>query len=384
MKIVHFCLSCFYVDGYGYQENRLPAQHVKDGHEVTIVASTESFDEERRPCYLQPGDYMGTDGARVIRLPYRQGLPTPLARKVRAYPRVRQLLNELQPDVILFHGMCAWELLTVASYVREHPEVTLYVDCHEDFNNSARGWLSRHLLHGAFYRPILRSALDVVKEVLCITVESIQFAEQFYGVPSRQIALFPLAGHIHDDADYESRRLRLRQAHGVAPDDVVIVQSGKITANKLLPDALRAFVATPSPRLRFWIVGQIVDGADECQALIAADSRIRFLGWKSPEELEDVLCAADVFLQPAGQTATTQMSMCCRCAVLVSDVPSHQALFVNNGFLINERTTLAACLQAIAQQPQAIAEMKQRSLAFAREHLDYTQLARRIAAPGTI
>ena len=383
MKIVHLCLSCFYIDGYGYQENRLPAQHVKDGHEVTIIASTESFDQDRKPCYLQPGDYMGTDGARVIRLPYRAGLPAALARKARAYPGVEQLLQQLQPDVILFHGMCAWELLTVARYVRQHPGVTLYVDCHEDFNNSARGWLSRQVLHGSFYRPILRSALDVIRQVLCITVESIQFATQFYGVPQAQVELFPLAGHIHDDADYESRRDATRRAHGVTADEVVIVQSGKITANKLLPDALRAFIATPSTRLRLWIVGQIVDDAEECEALIASDPRIQFLGWKSPEALEDVLCAADVFLQPAGQTATTQMSMCCRCALLVSDVPSHRALFVDNGYLINEQTTLPASLLAIAREPEALTSMKQRSLTFARQHLDYTQLARRIAAPAT-
>ena len=92
---------------------------------------------------------------------------------------------------------------------------------------------------------------------------------------------------------------------------------------------------------------------------------------------------ADVFLQPAGQTATTQMSMCCRCALLVSDVPSHRALFVDNGYLINEQTTLPASLLAIAREPEALTSMKQRSLTFARQHLDYTQLARRIAAPAT-
>lgn len=378
MKIVHFCLSCFYIDGYAYQENQLPAQHVKDGHEVTIIASTESFDEQRQPCYVQPGDYLGTDGARVIRLPYRQLLPAPLARKVRAYPRVHALLEELQPDAILFHGMCAWELLTVAQYVREHPHVTLYVDCHEDFNNSARGWVSKQLLHGAFYRPILRSALDVVKEVLCITVESMQFAGQFYGVPQDKVVLFPLGGHLHSDGDYAERRQRIRELHGAARHDVVIVQSGKITANKLLPNALRAFIATPSPHLKFWIVGQIVDEAEECRALIASDPRIQFLGWKSPDELEDILCAADVYLQPFGQTATTQMSMCCRCAILVQDVPSHRALFVDNGFLIDGKTTIASSFQTMAARPEAVDDMKRRSFEFAQTHLDYTQLAKRI------
>lgn len=381
MKIVHFCLSCFYIDGYGYQENQLPAQHVRDGHEVTIIASTETFNAQRQLAYTEPGDYLGTDGARVIRLPYRRLFPAKLARKFRAYPGVRQLLDQLQPDVILFHGLCAWELRTVAQYVREHPQVRLFVDCHEDFNNSAMNWPSRHLLHLAFYRPIVRSALDVIEEILCVTVESIQFARDFYGLPADKIVLYPLAGHVHDDADYEQRRENTRRQYQADPADVIIVQSGKITTKKLLPQALRAFIATPAPHLKFWIVGQIVDHVEECEALIASDDRIRVLGWKPPEDLEDILCAADVYLQPWGQTSTTQMSMCCRCAVILQDLPSHRALHVENGFLTNASVTLATSFQAIADSPQWVRQMQQNSYAFAQQHLDYRQLARRLYPP---
>lgn len=378
MKIVHFCLSCFYIDGYGYQENKLPAQHVKDGHDVTIIASTESFDAQRQPCYLEPGDYMGTDGARVIRLPYRGWMPAKLARKVRAYPGVRRLLEELQPDAILFHGMCAWELRTVAQYTREHPGVRLYVDCHEDFNNSALNWISKHLLHEAFYRAILLGALDVVKKVLCVTVESIAFARDFYRVPPDRVSLFPLGGHVDEDATYTNRRAAARLRFAAAPEDVVIVQSGKITASKLLPQALRSFIGTPSPRLKFWIVGQIVDDEAECMELIASDPRIHFLGWKSANELEDILCGADIYLQPWGQTATTQMSMCCRCAIVVEDLESHRALLHENGFLINDRNPLSAILLNIDNNLSQVERMKTNSYEFARANLDYAQLAKRI------
>ena len=179
--------------------------------------------------------------------------------------------DALQPDVILpWHVRL--ELLTVARYARAHPDVQLYVDCHEDFNNSARGWASWQLLHASFYRPFC-SARSTWCGVLCITVESIQFATDFYRVPCSQVDLFPLAGHIHDDADYHARRHGIRQAHGVAEAESRHRNRAKITANKLLPDALRAFVGTPSEHLRFWIVGTIVDDAESCEALIASDPR---------------------------------------------------------------------------------------------------------------
>lgn len=378
MKIVHFCLSCFYIDGYAYQENQLAAQHVKDGHDVTIIASTETYNSARQTEYIEPSEYMGSDGARVIRLPYRAFLPAKVARKVRAYPQVRKLLDAIKPDAILFHGLCAWELRTVAKYVKDNPLVKLYADCHEDFNNSARDFASEHLLHRGFYRSVLQSALPQIREVLCVTVESIEFARDVYGVPADKLHLYPLAGHIHSDTTYNEYRTTTRTLAGATDSDTIIVQSGKITASKLLPQALKSFIQTPGEHLKFWVVGQIVDQAEECNELIASDQRISYMGWRSPEELEKILCAADVYLQPWGQTATTQMSMCCRCATILEDLPSHRALFADNGFLLNEQRTMAAAFAQIAESPQAIEEMKARSFEFAQEHLDYERLAKRI------
>ena len=59
MKILHCCLSCFYIDGYSYQENELIREHVQAGHDVLVLASTESFDETQKKTYLNPGEYIG-------------------------------------------------------------------------------------------------------------------------------------------------------------------------------------------------------------------------------------------------------------------------------------------------------------------------------------
>ena len=43
MRILHMCLAAFYIDKYSYQENILPRMHKKQGHEVQIIASVETF-----------------------------------------------------------------------------------------------------------------------------------------------------------------------------------------------------------------------------------------------------------------------------------------------------------------------------------------------------
>ena len=380
MKIVHLCLSCFYIDGYAYQENQLVAQHVSDGHEVTVIASTESFDANKNPCYLESGDYIGTDNARVIRLPYRSELPHRIAAKIRTYPGVNELLDSLQPDVIFFHGLCSWELNTAALYKRRHPTTRLYADCHEDFNNSARTWASKWLLHYVYYRNILKYCLPQIDKVLCVTVESIAFARDFYGVNESLLELYPLGGKVFVDDEYAAIRESTRATNGWDESMTVFVQSGKIDRAKRLADSLRAFISLPGAHLRFVIAGQIMlDVEDEVRPLITADVRIQELGWIQPIKLQSLLCAADVYVQPGSQSATMQMSLCCRCLIVLDDVPSHQVFFDGNGFLVRDIAGLAQALTKLAETPrQQLKSMSERSAAIAAQLLDYRQLARRV------
>lgn len=43
MKIVHLCLSAFYIEGFGYQGEYNP-KYNKRGHDVTIIASDLRID----------------------------------------------------------------------------------------------------------------------------------------------------------------------------------------------------------------------------------------------------------------------------------------------------------------------------------------------------
>jgi 1,2-diacylglycerol 3-alpha-glucosyltransferase len=379
MKIVHLCLSCFYVDGFAYQENQLVAQHVADGHEVTVIASTDSFDANKRPCNVEPADYLGTDSAQVIRLPYRRIGPHGLAAKIRAYPGVKSILERLSPDVILFHGLCAWEMLTVARYVNQHPNVLLYADCHEDFNNSARTPLSKWGLHFCFYRPILRHCLPAIRKVLCISQASIGFAQQMYGISPTHLEFYPLGGMVFDDDAYTATRAATRASQGWTEFTTVFMQTGKLDRAKRLVDSLLAFTAIPGTHLRFVIAGLIMpDVESEVRPLIVADWRIQELGWVDSARLRDLLCAADVYVQPGSQSATMQMSLCCRCPVVLADVPSHRVFVDSNGVLVIDAAGLARALAELALAPDQLSQMSARSAAIAARLLDYRKLAKRL------
>jgi 1,2-diacylglycerol 3-alpha-glucosyltransferase len=382
MRIAHLCLSNFYVDNCAYQENQLVAQHVRDNHEVIVIASTEVIDANGFLSYTASREYFGSDGARVFRVPYRFNCLGKISKKIRIYKGTNDILEKFKPNAIMFHGTCALELLVVRRFIKKNPDVLFYVDSHEDFNNSARTFWSKWLLHWFIYRLTLLYVLPNIRKILCVSQETIYFQSNFYGIHSECLELFPLGGDIYEDWDYEKLRNQERVNRNISDDTCLLVQTGKIDSAKKLTNTLRALSQIPGDRVRLLVAGKLMpDVEEEVGLLLAADPRVSFIGWTSPGQLKALLCAADVYVQPGSQSATMQMSLCCRCAVVLDDVPSHHMYHDGNGYLVKNDTQLEAALlkMAHASRNELIA-MSNRSRDVAAKWLDYKQLAQRIVA----
>ena len=380
MKIAHLCLSNFYIDNFSYQENELVAQNVRDGHDVIVIASTETFGVDKRIVYLNPTRYMGSDGAEVVRISYRKILPQRIMRKLRAHPGVYSLLEEKKPDVIYFHGLCGWELLTVAKYKKRNPGVCLYVDSHTDFYNSAKNFFSKYFLHYLYYKTIARLAQKEVQKVLCVSLSVLEFARDFYKIPSEKLEFYPLGGEILPLDTYKKLREDARASLKIQNEERVFLQSGKIDGLKKLLESLHSFSKINISNCKFIIVGSLQDDIKlAAEKLISVDSRVIFLGWKSPEELKSLLCAADIYVQPGSQSATMQMSICCNCAVILADVASHKPYVKGNGWLVNNSAELDQAFELASSIPTVgLLKMSNRSKEIASELLDYRMLAARI------
>lgn len=379
MKISHLCLSCFYIDNFSYQENILPRQNKQDGHEVQIIASTETYTSDSRLGYLSPGRYNNEDGIPVVRLGYRKFLPHSIMKKLRMHHGVLELLEEFGPDVILFHGLCGWELLSVANFKKRHPQVRVYADSHEDANNSARNVLSRTVLHKLYYRTILNLALPYIRKILCVSLDTMDFVKNTYGIPESAMEYFPLGGIIDSDEEYNRKRTGIRNSLGLSDQHILIVQAGKMGTKKKILESLRAFQANRRDNLRLLLIGSFDDRIrDEAQSLLAASEYVSYLGWKESRELMDYLCAADVYLQPGSQSAIMQNAICRRCAVILDDVPSHKPFAQGNGWLLNSNMILSHVMDNISRNPHQLKQMSETSLAIARKLLDYKTLAARL------
>lgn len=376
MKIAHLCLSCFYIDEYAYQENILARKHSQQGHDVVVIASTETFNSKKSITYVKPGRYKGSDGFEIIRLPYGFK-PHTLAKKIRWYPMLRFELEKFEPDLIFFHGLSAQALYSASKYVKSHPSCRLIVDCHEDFNNSAKGILSKYFLHMLFYRSIFQLALPNISKVLAVTIESLDFSTKFYGSPANKTSLLPLGGFLLTQDELKIARTNFRKLLNLKDSDIVIAQTGKLDSSKQLEEALAAFTATKDPELFFVIIGEMSSEVESrCISYIESDKRIKFLGWQSPDHLKLTLAGVDFFLQPFGQTVTTQQAMCSSCAILVQDLPSHRWIFNQNGKLFRDSSELLETFSWLSQNKEKTPKMRESSYLFAKNHLDYEKISK--------
>ena len=379
MRILHLCLSCFYIDGYSYQENLLPRFNKLDGNEVLIIASTETYLDQKTLGYVSPKSYMNEDGIPVIRVGYRKFLPHSIMKKLRMYEGVFRLMEDFNPDVVLFHGLCAWELTTVAKYKKKYPTVRIYADSHEDFNNSARGFVSRVFLHGMFYRTILRYSMQCLEKILYISLETRGFVKEIYGISEQRMEFFPLGGEVYPDQLYGKQRNSVRKLMKFDENNIVIVQSGKMNKEKKILESIETFMANEDDSFRLLLIGSIDDSIQEkFNEYINRDNRIIYVGWKESLELMDFLCAADVYLQPGTQSVTMQNAICLRCPVILDDVVSHKPYVSGNGWLLNEKKALQTVLDEISRNPKQLSNMSEQSLTIAKDMLDYRKLAKRL------
>lgn len=382
MRIIHFALSSFYIEGYKYQENVIPSIHAYNGHAVLMVASCVSFNEKGEPCLVEPSHYHSNDGFEVIRVPYKKPFTSGLLRRVKLYDGVYEIIDNFKPDIMYFHGCSALELNTIVRYKKKHPNVVLFIDNHADRNNSASSHVSLLVQHKMLYKPALKKALPYTEKVLCPSIECMDFCREVYGVPDEKLEFYPLGGIIFSNEQREEIRHDIRSKENVPEDAVVFTHSGKMDKNKRTIDIIKAFKMVDNQDFRLWIIGVLMDDVrNNVLAEIRTDNRISFLGWKNSDDLQQYLCASDFYVQPGGQSATMQNAMCCGCALMLYPHKSHKPYIDGNGYYISTVQDMKDAFSEISVNPKEIASMKKKSFEIASEILDYNKIAARITDP---
>ena len=300
MKILHCCLAAFYIDNAGYQENILPKMHKLDGHEVTIVASTESYIENRKLGYVEAGSYVNEDSIPVTRLPYVSWLPHFVAKKLRLYVGLERVLNDVSPDVIFLHDCQFLDVYKIVSYCRQNPQAKVFVDGHTDFINSAKGWVSKNLLHGILYRHCAKKIEPFVSKFYGVLPVRQRFFTEMYGIPKDKTDLLVLGA---DDTEIqwnqrEAIRNSVREKLGLNEDDIAFICGGKIDRRKNILELLRAMKSIGSSAIKLILFGTPNEDVEEEFKVLVDNPNVLHIGWLKSADVYNYFFAADVAIFP--------------------------------------------------------------------------------------
>ena len=304
MRILHICLCGPVTDGWTYQDNLLPKYHRRLGHDVSLITSKWIWSTDGRLIKTDLSSYVNADGVRIIRLNIRGDRP-PLY-KFRRFEGLRAALEEARPDLLFVHNVSFLDVDVIVQYRKEHPAVRIRADNHSDFSNSARGLLSKRILHGLIWRRRAQMLLPFADRFYGVLPARVDFLAEQYGIPRDRCELLPLG--TDDDRAEEAERTQagaaVRARYGIAPEDFLLVTGGKIDPAKrqvlLLMEAVSRL-----PGVRLLIFGPV---APELQPAFSAHlaeggGRIVHTGWIAPEETFSHLAAADLAVFPGRHSA---------------------------------------------------------------------------------
>lgn len=375
MKILHICLGSNFTVGLTYQENYLIEENLSDGHEILVVTNDLYFNNGKicksstinKIIKIEENCYM-------IRLPFQKfGLLTNKIRKVKG---LYKIISEFSPNIILFHGICSYELITCKNYIKTHPNVRFIIDTHADQYNSATNILSKILIHKLMYRWFYKNVENYVEKVLFIDENSENFMINNYHVDTKKCVYFPLGGKLKNDKEYFNLRETYRNKLNLR-DEIMIFHTGKFDHLKKTIDLIDTFIEVNRSDLLLVIAG-IFNEEIEKDALkkINSTKNIIYLNWICKDDLDGYLCACDVYAQPGSQSATFELALCNRCPAIVFPYDNYTRFYEKSIFMTKNNTDLTKILANL--KLNELYEMSLISYTKAKENLDYSNIVKKM------
>ncbi|MDR1384753.1 MAG: glycosyltransferase family 4 protein [Planctomycetaceae bacterium] len=313
-KLLHLCLTGKYTDGYSYQENILTYYHKKLGLDVVVIASLESFDNNGLPCLVESsGEYVNSDGIRVIRLKYKNGWQK-FNQRFRRYAELYDSLQKEQPDILFIHGCQFADISVVVKYLKQsNKKVTVYIDNHSDFSNSARNWISKNILHKVIWRYYAKKIEPFVKKFYGVLPARCDFLENMYQIPREKIELLVMGADDEkiEECDKSDARINIRKQLGITKDDFVMITGGKIDRYKNIDLLMESVCQMNLPNLKLIVFGSIIPELKSVINDLSNHESICYIGWLESGDVYKYFGASDLAVFPGRHSVLWEQAVGC-------------------------------------------------------------------------
>lgn len=382
MKVVHLCLGSFYPDNYSYQENMLPKFHKELGYDVEVIASTQSFDENGKTCYLSKiGSYRNEYGIKVTRLPYKDN--NKIWHKLKRYKGTYRAIEKADPDILFVHGGQFMDIDEVVRYLKEHPNVTTYVDNHADFSNSATNWVSRNILHKVIWKHYEHMIEPYTKKFYGVLPVRVDFLVDIYKLPKEKCELLVMGAddELVEKAKKSGAKEKIRDKYHIASDDFLVMTGGKIdqwkTQTLLLMEAVHRI---QNPKVKLIVFGSVTQELMNRVKALADGEKVQYIGWVQSKDTYDYFEAADLMVFPGRHSVMWEQATGQGKPMLVKDWPGthHVDLGGNVEFLTQDSADeIQQKIEELVANPDKYQKMKKIAEEKGMKTFSYRDIAKR-------
>lgn len=338
MRIIHVCLASFYIDNYGYQENVLPKMHKLQGHEVEILASTETYLNGNQLSYLEPSVYINENEIKVTRIPYLKVISHFFSRKLRAYKGIDVKLTQFKPDIIFLHDIQFLGIFKVIKYIKKNPNVIVYADGHADFTNSATNWVSKNILHRLIYKKCAKSIDKYVKKFYGTLPCRVDFFKNFYKVTNDKVELLVMGV---DDTLIEFDRAKVKKElcakHDIKNDDFIVISGGKLNEKKNIHNLVQAVVDIDEPNLKLILFGKPDSTVSRLIKENLKHSSIVYLNWLDNVEIHKYLSIANICVFPGKHSVLWEQAAGVGIPGIYKKIEGHEHIDIGGNCLLLEK-----------------------------------------------
>lgn len=382
MKIVHLCLCSFYPDYYSYQENMLPKHHKKLGYDVEVIASTRSFDEQGKPCYLDNvGTYQNEYDIKVTRLAYKS--KSRIWKRLKRYIGVFDAISKAEPDILFIHGGQFLDMDQVVKYLKDHKDVTVYVDNHADFSNSATNWLSKNILHKIVWKHTEHMIEPYTKKFYGVLPVRVDFLKNIYGLPAEKCELLVMGAddELVERSKTNGARERIRKQYGINDSDILIITGGKIdpwkTQTLLLMQAVHNI---SNPNVKLIVFGSVTNELKEKVLNLADSVKVQYIGWLSSEDTYDYFEASDLVVFPGRHSVMWEQVTGQGKPMIVKDWPGTHHVDLGGNVLFLTEDSVAEIqekIESLLSDPSKLSEMARIAQEKGMQIFSYADISKR-------
>ena len=376
MRIVH--VNQFYIPGLSYQENILPHEQAKLGHDVWILTSDRLPHPKKYPeskGRLPQGMYR-EDSVRIWRLPSF----VPVKSRAQVYIRnLNRAIYKIRPDVVNTHGLRFFPVLQVLS---KRPFFVHVGDDHSDNGNLPTG--PGNVIRFGVGKQVCRQIGRPGGMIFTSNPFAEWFVKEVYAARTECVHLLPLGINTQSFFPDPAQREAWRNRSGIPDDVCIFVTSGRLTPGKGFELFFKAFadVHRRHEASRLAIAGSGTPDYEAHLHRLADDLGIAgaviYLKWMAEKDLCAVYNAADVGVMPGKLGGMKEILGVGRPLIAPDHLATAYLVERENGlaFTPDDHASLASAMLDYAGNPELRNRHGKASLHVSQNQLSWANLAR--------